>query len=164
MDINIRSIKMSPPWVVFYRKIDALFGKDPDIKVVYDNEAVEVKLYVNNPIKADAIDKLLPATKDYGFVQLKITVVPSNDKNESIAETIENAFGGNPIFAYTAPVEGVFTNPITYVVFEKEVAQFYADNLGDVNGNYSTLYEDLAKEVFGDLKGIYFCTDDGEDE
>jgi hypothetical protein len=51
------------------------------------------------------------------------------------------------------------TNPITYVIFKKEVVQYYDDNLGDAHGNRTTLYEQIANQIFEDREGIYFCTD-----
>jgi hypothetical protein len=55
------------------------------------------------------------------------------------------------------------------VVFVPEVVQYYTDNLGDINGFRTTLYQELAKELFGDSelsRGVYFCTDiiDSEDD
>ena len=50
-------------------------------------------------------------------------------------------------------------NDFNFVVFVPEVVQFYNDDLGDINGLCSTLYQDLAKDLFGEEAGIYFCTD-----
>ena len=72
------------------------------------------------------------------------------------------ALGGNPVFAFTQVSEGVFTIPLSYVVFKNRVVQFFADNLQDVNGNITTLYETIAKDVFGEIPGICFCTDTKE--
>lgn len=47
---------------------------------------------------------------------------------------------------------------LTYVVFEAKVVQFFNDDIGDINGIKSTLYEDIAEEVFEKKEGIYFCT------
>ena len=33
------------------------------------------------------------------------------------------------------------------------------DDLSDAHGICSTLYQDLAKEVFGESEGIFFCTE-----
>ena len=41
-------LKISPPWVTFVNKINALFSNDPDIGIVYDNDKRKVKLYVAN--------------------------------------------------------------------------------------------------------------------
>ena len=50
-------------------------------------------------------------------------------------------------------------NPITYVVFVNEVVQYFNDDLGDVYGQCSTLYQEIAKDVFGETEGVFFCTD-----
>ena len=55
-------------------------------------------------------------------------------------------------------VSAVFDD-ITYIIFEKEVVQYFADDLGDLHGINSTLYQDLAKEIFGESSNIHFCTD-----
>lgn len=156
------SIKLSPPWITYCKKIAELFGRDPNVEVVYDEEEKEVKLFVNGEEKADAISRLLPETKNFGAVQLKITVVPSNVKQNSTT-LFEKAFEDNPVMSFVAAVSGVFSNPITYVVFENKVVQFFNDDLGDINGNYTTLYEQIARDVFGDLDGVYFCTNEVEE-
>ena len=157
--------KLSPPWVTYYREIKALFGDDPEIVVVFHEEEKEIKLFVNDNGKAYAIRKLLPDVKEFGIAKIKITVIPCNvKKGDDYQKLFEKAFDGNPVLSYITPVEEVFSNPILYVVFEKEVVQFYNDNLGDINGNRTTLYENIARDVFGEMNSIYFCTDDEEDE
>ena len=153
------NLNLSAPWVTYYRKLEALFGKDPDIRVEYDEDEIEVKMYVENATKADAITQLLPAEKAFGGIVLKITVIPANKLTASRADLIATAFEGNPVYSYGVTVDGVSSNPFNYVVFKNEVVQFYNDQLNDVNGNISTLYQDIAKEVLGESEGIYFCTD-----
>lgn len=58
-----------------------------------------------------------------------------------------------------ATVDGIMTNPMTFIVFQNKVVQYWNDDLGDINGNCSTLYQTVAKDVFGDVEGIFFCTD-----
>lgn len=151
-------MKMSPPWVVYYRKIEALFGEDPDIKVDFDEDNLIIKLYVTGQDKADALDQLLPAQKEFGNVVVNISIIPANKKSTKI-DLFKKAFEGNPVYSYAAGVEGIMTNPIYYVVFKNRVAQIWADNLGDINGNISILYEDIAREVFDDTQNICFNTD-----
>lgn len=72
-------LKISAPWVLFYRKIEALFKNDPEVRVIFDDEeSCDVKLYVENAGKADALMKLLPTVKDFGNVLLTVTVIPAN--------------------------------------------------------------------------------------
>ena len=158
------NFKLSSPWVTLYREIEAMFGDDPDIKVEYvagDGNDPIIKLYVDGQDKADAISKILPATYEFGGVTVSVTVVPAN-KAESKESLFRCAFEGNPAFSYAVTASGVFTNPITYVVFKNKVVQFWNDDLGDVNGNETTLYETIALGLFGDDGGVCFCTDTPE--
>ena len=88
---------------------------------------------------------------------MEIVIIPSND-NVTKSDLIKAALAGNPIVSYVEHIE-VLSNPIDYIVFEKEVVQYFNDNLGDIHGVESTLYEDLAREVFEEHDGVFFCTD-----
>ena len=157
-----KKVALSAPWVTYAREIGAMFDDDPAIKVEYDEENVEVKLYVEGVKKADAISQLLPVEKAFGGVKLKITVIPANEplSANKQKQLFLDAFEGNPAFETAVAVEGIFSNPITYVVFRKKVVQYYNDDLGDINGICSTLYQDIAKNIFeSQTQGIYFCTD-----
>lgn len=159
MSNKFNNVKLSPPWAIFYREIEALFGQDPDIKVEYDEDEIEVKLFVEDPQKADALSKLLPTEKFFGGVCLKITVIPADVSNgDSTAKLIETAFKGNPAFKGVSSVD-MFASTMNYVVFKKKVVQFYSDNLADAHGVTSTLYENIARDIFGNTQGIYYCTD-----
>ena len=70
----------------------------------------------------------------------------------------QEAFSGNGAVScfYT---ECGPTQDINYVAFDPVVVQFFNDQLDDANGLKSTLYADIAKEVFGMQDGIFFCTD-----
>ena len=37
--------------------------------------------------------------------------------------------------------------------------QYYNDDLGDAYGNCSTLWQDIARRLFEDVLGIFYCTD-----
>ena len=162
---------LSPPWVTFYRELETLFENDPDVLVQYgathggDGDAVEepeVTVYVEGSDKADALAQLLPAERTFGDVTLRVTVVPANDKEETRAELFARAFAGNPALSYVAELDGVMTNPMYFVVFRNQVVQYWNDNLGDINGNVSTLYQEIAKDVFDGEQGVFFCTDGPE--
>ena len=49
-------LNLSPPWVVYYRKLSAFFKEDPEVKIVYDDIEQEIKLYVSNAEKAVALE------------------------------------------------------------------------------------------------------------
>ena len=154
---------IASPWVQHVNKMKAMFANDPEVKVSYDNDDCEVKLYVDNAIKADALRRLLPTEKTFGTVTLKITIIPANE-SQSLSMVYRNALNGNEAFNFIQTVEGIMSNPITYVVFAKDVVQFYNDNLGDIYGNTTTLYQEIAKDIFEKDEGIFFCTDNVSEE
>lgn len=157
----MKSLALSPPWMIYYEKIKALFSEDSEIRVYFNDEEMTISLYVKNGRKADALSQLLPLEKSFGSVDIGIKVIPANNfqtVNSNPEELIKAAFEGNPALRFTQTITGVLSNPITYVVFDKRVVQYYNDDLGDYYGQCSTLYQDLAKEVFGVEEGVFYCT------
>lgn len=151
-------VKLSPPWITYYHEVDELFKRDKSVSVVFDNASCTLRILVDGEEKADALSKLFPITKEFGNVVMKIDVIPANKVSEDKISLFEKAFKDNSIFRYATDVSAAGFSA-GYVVFEKSVVQFFNDNLGDINGNKSTLYEDIARDVFGEIPGVYFCTD-----
>lgn len=156
-------MKLSAPWITFYRELEALFREDKEVRVAYDEEAREVRIYVdNNQTKADALTALLPEEKEFGSVTVKVAVIPSNTGNMSGPELISRAFDCNPILNRIQVVESP-VGKFSYVVFKKRVVQFYNDELSDLNGVRSTLYQEIAKDVFRPEFGLCYCTETEDD-
>lgn len=152
-------MRLSSPWEIYHKQIVALFQEDDEIKVTFDEENYEIKLFVDNGRKVDALAKLLPAEKQFGNVTVKISVVPANDgEEETKAKLIEEAFSGNPALRYIYNAQTPFGD-FDYVVFEGRVVQYFNDDMRDINGNKSTLYQDLAKEIIGEEANLCFCTE-----
>ena len=156
-------IKLSAPWIIYYKEIKALLGCDPEIEVVFDGDDNDIRLYVDNPQKAEALQELLPAERKFGDVTVTVSVIPANKLTKRKASLFRQAFQGNPAFLLEQIIDGVFTNPVCYVVFAKEVVQYWIDDLGDLQGIRSTLYEDIARDVFDGIDGVFFCTEAGEE-
>ena len=153
-------VGLSAPWINYYREIEAMFKDDPEVKILYDEDANEIRLYVDNTIKADALSELLPVEKTFGAVTIRTTIIPSNTAvSNSRVNLIEAAFKGNPALSYVQTIHGLFTNDLNYVVFKNKVVQYFNDDLSDVNGFKSTLYQDIAKDIFGEQENVFFCTD-----
>lgn len=151
-------LKLSSPWITFCREVEALFANDSDITTRFSEDGTEIKLYVKGADKAEALEQILPTERTFGSVTVTINVIPDNTPVNK-AMLFRKAFAGNKAFTDMITIDGVFTNPISYMVFKKEVVQFYNDDLGDINGNKSTLYQDIAKDIFEDTEGVCFCTD-----
>lgn len=71
-------LKLAAPWVAYFNEVKALFGDDPEIKLEYNNDNYEIKMYVDNQEKADALTQLIPAEKAFGNIVVKTIVIPSN--------------------------------------------------------------------------------------
>lgn len=150
------------PWVIFYKKVDAMFKNDHGVHVLYDEDAQVIKLFVDDADKADALSQILPSEKEFGNVAVQLEVVPPNT-NRVFKSSKENVFsralGGNAALWAVVDTSDIPCFPsLTYVVFIKEVVQYYTDNLGDYNGMTSTLYQEIAKDIFVNAEGVYFCT------
>ena len=155
--------KMSPPWIEYVNKVKLLFEKDPDIKVEYNEGAMNLCIFVDNSDKYEALSNLLPEEKVFGGAALAITVIPSNTKkSKDYRYYLKKLFQGNGAVTHIEDLTGIMSNPMTFIVFEKKVIQYWNDNLGDLNGMKSTLLEQIARDVFEDADGVYFNTDTDE--
>ena len=146
------------PWVLFYRKIWAFFREDPDVRVKYDAGSQTIKVLVTGTEKADALAQLLPAERTFGNVTVRVEVIPANLKTTSKLALFQKAFDGNAALSYIKS-EGDSIFDLNYIVFRGRIVQYRSDDIGDVNGLTSTLYQDLARDIFEDVDGIYFCTE-----
>lgn len=159
----MEKLNLSSPWATYYKQVKAIFGDDEDINVIFVEASSEVRLYVNNADKADAISQILPEKKTFpGNITLNIKVVPSNpsEVKHSTEDLFTRAFTGNPALSYIHVSDYGLGLVITYVVFKNRVVQFFNDNLADIRGLKSTLYEDIARDVFTELDDwVCFCTD-----
>ena len=163
-----KNVEMQSPWVTYYNKINALFGSDPEIEVnldTTDSANPKITLYVDNTVKANSINMLLKSEVDMGNIKLTVSAVCPNNKVSSAkagAAIIESAFKNNPIFKEAVTVETLIGN-ISYAIFQKEVIQFYNDDLTDAWGNFNGLAEDIMREVIDDkntaIATVNFCTD-----
>ena len=156
----MEKLTLSPPWEIYASELEALFGSDPEIKIVREeNGAHVVKLYVANTDKANALTVLLPEEVTFGNVTMQIIVVPPNTTNNDIADLFKAAFNGNPAFCEMLTFETPITGKVNYAVFAGELVQFFNDDLRSPYGIETTIYEDIAREVFADVEGVNFCTE-----
>lgn len=148
-------LKKLSPWETYYKELDAMFKHDGDVHIVFDEDAYKIKMYVNDDAKASALAELIPTEKKLGNITLKIDIVPANGFME-VKNVYDMAFLCNPVVAGIIETFGVFR--ATYVIFKAEVVQYYDDNIGDYYGNCSTLYQDIARNIFNQKEGVFFCT------
>ena len=155
-------IKKSAPWVRYVALLKMLFENDPDVRIVYRDETPYiVDINVTGEEKFEAATKLIGETKTFGNVVLTIRYHLSNPVKEekSKKELFKDLFEGNPILTNVVTVELPNTsNNITYFIFKDEVVQYWDDDLSNPHGMVSTLWEQIAQEVFEDTEGVVFTT------
>lgn len=153
-------MKLTPPWIGFFNKLEALFEYDSEVTLRYVEDPTAVRVYVNNPYKAAALEKLLPKSRDFGGKTVYIEVIPANKDVEPSKSTLfKTAFEGNLAFREMIEVDGLLDKPVYYCMFAKDVVQYWDDNFGDPHGNVSTLYETIARDIFEDSQ-VFFSTDE----
>lgn len=153
-----KKVNLYSPCVILFRKYEAFFKEDPNVKLELDNDKKIIKLYVTGSEKAEALTQNLPAQVKYGNETVEIKVIPANLTEASKIDQFRKIFEGNEAVAYIGNGSDAVTCDFNYIAFKPEVVQYPADDLSDLNGQQSTLYQNLAKEIFGDQPGIYFCT------
>ena len=152
-------VEMFSPWMVFVHQMEAFFEKDPEIDVVYDDIDSCINLFVNNYVKAEALEQIMPPLKVFGTKTVYVNIIPANPSNDEYkAKYFKLALEGNEAFDHIVTTDAFMSNPISFCTFKKEVVQYPNDDLCDEHGVCSALYQELAKEIFGEVDGIYFCT------
>ena len=165
---TMATVNLSSPWCILYREISAMFAEDKGVKVILDDEKYTISVYVEDPVKAEAISMLLVPERYYGNICVKVLVIPANGEQAELSgdpeEVFQAAFKGNPALSYTKRIDLPMLNKNVYVVFKNAVVQYFNDDLRDVNGFCSTLYQEIAKDVFANIAGasICYCTDTPE--
>ena len=147
---------MLSPKEIYYKEIEVLFNQDPDITIEVNRDRSTVKLFVESEEKATALAYLLPKEKTFGNESVKVIVVPAN-REEDIISSFRKAFDGNPVFADALRTTGLFD--LNYIVFKPEIVQYRSDNTGDINGNTTTLYQEIARDVFDNGLAVFYCTE-----
>lgn len=161
---NNANVGLSSPWMELFRKIEAMFKEDEAVNVSMNNDTKVITLNVSGTTKTKAIRQLLPESVPYGNITVKIEVNEVDDFDASdILKVYKQAFAGNGAFVTTAVNEIL---GMKFVVFAKEVVQYFNDDLGDVHGLRSTLYQEIAKEIFTNpsiTDDVHFCTDNSKE-
>lgn len=161
------TLKLSSPWMIYYKEVCAMFENDPNVSVIFDEDEMKLKLFVEGNERAAAIDAIMPDEKEFGTAALDIIVYPANyvdgpkklkDTPERMKDLFDWAFSTNSALSFTNEVRMLYNNTFTYVVFRKEVVQYFNDDIGDAFGLCSTLYEEIARDIFKPMEGVYYCT------
>ena len=159
-------LKLSAPWCTYYKMISCLFAEDPEVDVRFHEDLSTIVVLVKNVRKADALTQLLPNEKTFGNVTVNIsieTIRTEKDKATeftSLEDILTTAFDKNTAVSDIKFVEDIFGGNWAYVMFKPVVIQFFNDDITHPNGCMTTIYQDMAREVFISSYGVFCCTDE----
>lgn len=164
-------VNKTAPWFTFLRKMESLFGRDPEIKINMSENVKTIgtdpfagehliELKVKTDKKANALSRILPPKVTFGDVVVRISVISEESAPESdIYTTFCDAFKGNPVVSkITSRKTDTLVPDSVFVEFRNEVVQFFDDRLDDPRGNFTTLNQNIAKDILGANNGVSFCT------
>lgn len=152
-------LQLSPPWVTYFNEMKALFAQDGEIKPFFDQEENVISIYAANTAKAEALMELLPTEKAFGNVTISIKVYPANGRTGDKYEcAYKAAFDGNPLFKYVKTVDSPL-GTFKYVVWKRDILQFFNDSLSDIAGNKTMVCADAASDVLISVPGTFHCTE-----
>ena len=157
-------VGLASPWQEYCSELKALFAMDDEVTVwdiEEDSMGKVLSIEVKNLEKYVALSELIPEEKVFGNVKLRIDIYDVVNEIEDMdkADLLEKAFAGNPIFDKMLRMRDVTGTPHFFAMFEPTVIQFYNDDLLDPNGFKTTLVQDVARDIFGEVcEGVNFCT------
>ena len=153
-----RKLKLSPPWSVYYEKIKALFERDNDVQILFNEREPALTLRVYGTEKAWAIERLLGKEIDFGGVTLKINVVPVEIDKNSTRDILRAAFKNNPALSRVEVIDSPIGS-FTYAMFDSDPVFLQDDDISSPYGYTTKLYQDIAKDVMDIGSDVFVCSD-----
>lgn len=158
-------VGIQAPWVVYAKKVKALFEHDDHVIVgepieLADEGAYNLEIRVNGDDKAESVAKILPEDVEFGNVTMHIMVIPDNDGKLTMLDHLRRAFAGNPALVDVMEVPVVPGGPsMAFALFAPEVVQIECDNAASPYGIVTTTYEGVARDVLRVGLGIEIASD-----
>ena len=168
MDTNV---KLEAAWWQIYKELKIFIGDDPEVEISDMDESAEpayrFTISSQNEAKITALSRVLINHYDMGNITLDIDFEHIRNDEDATREItkydIEAAFQGNPHYVSTqVTTKGMFAD-LCYVIFAKEIIQFFNDDLSDLYGNENIIVADLARERCNLGQNMYFCTANGSE-
>lgn len=158
-----RGLIMQSPWITYNDYLTAIFEGDSEVTVSKgefdaDGKTFVISVLCSNNDKTDALNKILKKNVAMGNISVRVDV-NCNVNQEPSESVFDIAFKGNPHYSRSVTLETPFHTQETYVIMNKEVIQFYNDDISDPWGNYNGLAEDILREITDTPSTISYCTE-----
>lgn len=153
-----KKLNLVAPWIEFYHEVEALFSRDSEVSVKFNNETNELYIYVDgNQKKAEAIEYIMPRERIFGNVTVEVKVIPSNKPIDNVKDALTYAFEDSPIFRGYREEETPF-GTFKYAIFSPAVLQYFNDDTGDIDGKRTATIEDVAREILCLGDNVHICS------
>lgn len=156
------NVKLEAPWERYRKMVDALFKADDKVQVSdieSDDGGYVLSVLVYDHEKFLALDRALRKKVVFGNVTLHVDVYDMENEASDGLALFREVFRDNPIAQEIVSRKDRAGVDWDFVCFRPQVVQFFDDDLTDINGNFTGLAEDIAREVFaGNERGVNFCT------
>lgn len=157
--------RLSAPWYTLWRKIYFTLSEDKDILVSGLNKedgGYSITVTAKQMHTAYALSQIIKPVFEFGNVKVKVIIEHANVgalsefksdeifSEEEVGLLIGAAFRGNKLFKGVIVIprnEDSFFSGKVVALFDKEIIQFYNDDLTDIFGNYN----EVAAYVFADI-------------
>jgi hypothetical protein len=158
------SVKLLPPWHTLHALVKATVGRDESVEVAALDESsmpyvITLKLS-GQKAKAQALSNILKTHFDIGNITVVTKVFSDEEEMQPVSPTkvedvpiiIETALKDNPLYSRveTSSFSSIHR---AYLIFAKEVVQFYNDDLSDRYKNYNAVAADAFSEILQNFLG-----------
>lgn len=158
-------VGIEAPWWRIYKEISNLFAPDKEIEISKMDESdpsvCKFTISSKNAAKIAALEKIVKNHFVIGNVTLDISFEYIKDGGNITADDFEAAFEGNSNYVTSKVISKGPFQDITYVIFAKEIIQFFDDDLTDIYGNFNGTVEEVASDICNKSSNINFSTANG---
>ena len=154
------NVKLSPPPYTYFNFLKHSIGNDPCLEVLEMQEKAEgnflIQIEVEGITKARALAAILELHQSISNWNIYIEILhngrvvkPQKDYEtmEDFVEMFENALSTNRYFEFATYVRTFSGFPIVFLIFKKDVIQFFNDDISDFYNNFNGVVADVFREV-----------------
>lgn len=154
------TVALSAPWYTFAKTVKYIFEKDPDITVTFADEVngvLTITVETSSPKKLISIKKIVGSKRSYGNINVVIKYALTS--NVITLEDYKLAFADTGLIDEI--IETQDPMGADFVVVNRDLVQFYNDNIFDYHGNITMTLEEAILSIINmdeQAADIAICT------
>ena len=154
------NLTLSAPWYTFAKTVKYIFEKDPDITVAFSDEingTLTITIETSSPKKLISIKKIVGSKRNFGNINVVIKYALTT--NAITTEDYQLAFADTGLIDQI--IESQDPMGTDFVVVNRDLVQFYNDNIFDYHGNITMTLEEAILSIINmgeQAADIAICT------